>query len=33
MDRGRPWLDTEHNMVTVDESKDISIVEISLAVQ
>lgn len=33
MDRGRPWLGTEHNMVTVDKSEDILSIQISLVVQ
>lgn len=32
MDRGRPWLDNERNMVTVDKSKDILSIQISFAI-
>jgi hypothetical protein len=32
MDRGRPWFDTEHNMVTVDKNKDTLKIQISLAI-
>jgi hypothetical protein len=33
MDGGRPWLDNEHNMITVDKSKDILSIQISLAIE